>query len=209
PALAAAGGGGEAVVGVASHGDAACQQGATYTRVDAVLASFLQPTLSGLAEGSAATGARCLYPDQCAGGASACVVASDDPALSYCTAPCGHDTDCPGAMTCAAGSCLYPAPTPGAYGAPCAGPADCVEGECTTTGVCALRCVPTEPACPDGYACTRTADVDYFCIASPAPARGGGCALAAVAGRTGAEGLPWIAAGAIALRLARRRGRRR
>ncbi|HEY5243100.1 MAG TPA: trypsin-like serine protease, partial [Polyangiaceae bacterium] len=74
--------GGEYMVGVTSHGDAACVQGATYERVDAFLANFIQPTITMFAAGSAAPGAKCLYPEQCAGGASACVVASDDSSLS-------------------------------------------------------------------------------------------------------------------------------
>ncbi|MGD0529963.1 MAG: trypsin-like serine protease, partial [Polyangiaceae bacterium] len=43
PALATSNGV-EAVVGITSHGDSACVAGATYTRVDAYLASFIQPT---------------------------------------------------------------------------------------------------------------------------------------------------------------------
>lgn len=208
PALATTNGK-EYMVGVTSHGDAACVQGATYERVDAFLATFIQPTITMFAAGSAPPGANCLYPEQCAGGASTCVVASDDSSLSYCTTGCQHDTDCPAAMVCSASQCLYPAPTPGAYGAPCGSDADCLEGECTTTNVCALRCVPSAPACPTGFTCTNTADVDFFCIAPPAPppAKGGGCALVP----SGAASLPlvWIVAGALALGTRRRRARGR
>jgi len=196
------GSGVESVVGVTSHGDAACVQGGTYTRVDAFLGSFIEPTMAAFAEGSAVTGAQCLFPEQCAGGASACVVASDDANLSYCTTACQHDADCPAAMTCAGTQCRYPGPTPGAYGSSCASDADCDEGECTTTGVCALRCDPDAPTCPAGFACSNTADIDFFCIATPPPvaSKSGGCVLAPV-GRSIA--FPWVAGGALALLVVR------
>jgi hypothetical protein len=201
PALATAGGV-EAVVGVTSHGDVACADGATYTRVDAYLASFLQPTMAAFAPGSAATGVTCLFPEQCAGGASECIVAPDDASLSYCTSPCQKNTDCPATMACVAVSgagsqCRYPLPTPGTYGATCTGDTDCVEGQCTTTGVCALPCDPASPTCPADFACTNTADIDFYCIATPptpAASKGGGCELAPP-GRSFA----WAAAAALAL----------
>lgn len=109
------------IVGVTSHGDAACSQGATYTRVDAFVASFIQPEMEAFADA-------------------------------------------------------------GPYGAACTSDTDCLEGECTTTGVCALRCDPASPTCPSGSTCTNTAAIDYFCIASPPPAKGGGCAVGAGGG---------------------------
>jgi hypothetical protein len=213
PALSSAGGS-VSVVGVTSHGDVGCVQGATYTRVDAYLASFIQPTMAAFAKGSAGTGATCVFPEQCAGGPSACVAAADDPSLRYCTTSCQNDAACPKAMRCEPGpggqsQCRYPLPTPGTYGAACASRSDCVEGQCTTTGVCALPCDPAMPSCPAGYACVNTATIDFYCIATPAtpaPSGGGGCGLAPI-GR--ATPLPWLAAGAAAVAVAFWRARRR
>ena len=192
---------------------APASQGATYTRVDAFLESFIQPTMAQFAEGSAASGAPCLFPEQCAGGVSACVRRGpDDPSIELLhrrlpgerRLPRG-DGLCPGRRR-GHESAAIPVPTPGAYGAACASDADCDEGQCTTTGVCALRCDPAVPACPGGFACTNTADVDFFCVRAPTVGKGGSCALAPPA-RGGA--LLWIAAAALALRVARRRARRR
>jgi hypothetical protein len=200
------------VEGITSHGDAACVAGATYTRVDAYVASFISPTMAQYAAGSASSGTTCLFPEQCADGASACVVAPDDPSLSYCAGPCQKSSDCPASMACqtvdGAQQCRYPLPTPGAYGAPCSGTADCVEGECTTTGVCAERCDPAAPSCPGTSTCTNTSGIDFFCIFPPPPAaKKGGCAVV--------EGSPrpafpaWLAGGVVAIVCARRRARRR
>lgn len=211
PALAMANGV-ESVVGITSHGDVACVQGATYTRVDALLASFIQPTMTQFAAGSAGAGEVCLFPEQCAGGAVACVVAPDDASLSYCTVACRENADCPAAMACvdivgAGSQCRYPVPTPGAYGAGCTGSPDCLEGECTTTGICALRCVPDGATCPAGFECTNTSGIDFFCIGTPPPTvEGAGCALAPT-GRP--VSLLWVMPVALTLRLARRRARRR
>ncbi len=213
PAVSSAGGN-ASVVGVTSHGDVSCAQGATYTRVDAYLASFIQPTMAEFAPGTAATGATCLFPEQCADGASACVVAADDPSLSYCTTSCQHSSDCPTKMSCVSGAggqsqCRYPLPTPGTYGAACASNSDCVEGQCTTTSVCALPCDPANPTCPSDYSCVNTADIDFYCIANPpssASAGGSGCGLAP-AGRS--TPLSWLVAGALALGVALGRARRR
>jgi hypothetical protein len=204
----AIGGGVTSVVGVTSHGDPAYVQGATYMRVDVFLDSFITPTLAAYAEGSAPTGARCLFPEQCMRGASTCVAAPDDPSVSYCTAPCGVDADCPSPMVCVEvgavqAQCRYVPPTPGTYGAACASDADGAEGVCTPTGVCALRCVPDGTSCPSGFACTNTEAIDFSCIASPG---GAACAIASAAGRPGA--LAWLLAGALALRGARRSRRR-
>ena len=173
------------VVGIVSHGDAACSAGATYARPDAFEASFITPTLARYAPGTAATGDRCLFQAQCAGGAASCVAATDDPSLTYCTKACSGSGDCPATMTCASAGggmqCLYPVPTPGAYGAPCQSDSDCVEGECSSAdsptpsaGVCALRCEPQSASCPSGYACQQTGAIDFFCIATPSSASGGG-----------------------------------
>jgi hypothetical protein len=198
----------ESVVGVTSHGDAACVQGATYTRVDAYIASFIQPTMAQYGPGTAAPGARCLFPAQCDGGASACLVAADDPNLGYCSTSCQHDSDCPSAMTCDGSQCRYPLPTPGTYGAPCSSDANCVEGECTTTDVCALRCVPGTTSCPAGFSCINTSEIDFFCIASPPTAKkGSSCAMAAP--DAGGKGPVLGALLALGLLAARAQGARR
>ncbi len=205
PALSTAGGT-TSVAGVTSHGDSACVQGATYTRVDAFAASFLQPTMAMFAPGSAAAGARCFFPEQCAAGASDCLVAPDDPSLTYCTKACQKTPDCPKGMSCVAGSggasqCQFPVPTPGAYGATCSSDTDCIEGNCTAAGsaagICALRCDPVTPMCPVDFACTNTTGIDYFCIAQPPPASkgGGGCALGP--SPVGVVS-PWLTAAALA-----------
>jgi hypothetical protein len=217
PALITAGGT-TSIEGVTSHGDSACVQGATYTRVDAFVASFLQPTMAMFTPGSAAAGARCFFPEQCAGGASDCLVASDDPALTYCTQACQTSPDCPKGMSCVAVSggasqCQFPVPTPGAYGATCSSDTDCIQGNCTATGstagVCALRCDPVTPMCPPDFACTNTAGIDYFCIGQPPPPAsksGGGCALGpSPAGAV----FSWLAGAALAAVAALRRRSRR
>jgi hypothetical protein len=202
------------VVGVTSHGDVACVEGATYTRVDAYLASFIQPTMKAYAPGSATTGDTCLFPEQCAEGPSSCVAASDDPSLSYCTTSCQSAADCPKSMTCQPVSggpsqCRYPLPTPGTYGAACASSSDCVEGQCTTTGVCALPCDPASPSCPADFSCVNTANIDFYCIASHATSAssgGGGCGLAPASLRgPGAWIVAWVVALGIGLRRVRRR----
>jgi len=212
PALATGAGGVEAVVGVTSRGDAACAQDATYSRVDAFLSDFIAPTMAAFADGSAPVGARCLFPEQCAGGAAACITAPDDANVTYCTASCAASTDCPAGMQCvsvngAGSQCRYPAPTPGALGAPCASASDCVDATCTSTGVCAVRCVPTSgTACPSGFECNNIGGIDFFCVASPRQG-GSSCALAP---RGDAGAAAWLAsAAAVAAILARRRARAR
>jgi hypothetical protein len=175
PALAPSAGA-EAVVGVTSHGDGACAQHATCTRVDAFAAGFLAPTMASLADGSAPVGSRCLFPEQCSGGAAACIAAPDDPNVTYCTASCGSSSDCPAGMQCAsapggASQCRYPTPTPGALGASCASDSDCVDGTCTAAGVCGVRCVPGATTCPSGFECDDIeGGIDFFCLPAPAPA---------------------------------------
>jgi hypothetical protein len=217
PALITSGGT-TSVEGVTSHGDSACVQGATYTRVDAFAASFLQPTMAMFAPGAAAAGARCFFPEQCAGGASDCLVAPDDPALTYCTQACQKSPDCPKGMSCVAVSggssqCQFPVPTPGAYGATCSSDTDCIEGNCTAAGsaagICALRCDPVTPMCPPDFACTNTAGIDYFCIGQPPPPAsksGGGCALGP---SPAGAAFSWLAGAALAAVAALRRRSRR
>jgi hypothetical protein len=205
-------GGVESVVGITSHGDVGCSEMATFTRVDAVTAEFISPTLTALGPGTVSVGERCLYAEQCAGGASACVTAPDEPALTYCTEGCSVNADCPSEMICVSvanlgSQCRYPVPTPGAYGSACASDADCEEGECTSMGTCALPCFPDGATCPTGLACTNTDGVDFFCLGSPPTITGGGCTFAP-SGRSAP--LTWLAVAALALGVVcGRAGRRR
>jgi hypothetical protein len=204
----------EYLAGVTSDGDAACASQATDTRADAYEASFIQPYLASIAEGTAQPGARCLYPEQCA--ASACAVAADDPNLAYCAPACSTSATCPPNTTCApadGGSlCLYPLPTPGAIGSPCMRPSDCVGGQCISTGVCSERCVSGANDCPGGFDCENTSGIDFYCVATPAPARSsGGCSCAVPASGEG-SGAWWTFAGLLAcvlVRAATRAQRRR
>lgn len=173
----------EVVAGITSHGDEACQQSAVYTRVDVVQSAFIAPTLASLGDGTVAAGGRCLYPEQCQGGASACVVAPDDASVRYCTQACSTSSGCPAGMRCvsqgASGSqCRYPVPTPGAMGATCKADGDCVDASCLV-GVCTEACSSINPSCPVGFTCQSSDGIDSFCLAAPpAPSKGGGCALA-------------------------------
>ena len=179
PAIAQAAGV-DIVVGVTSHGDGACAQQAVYARVDAY-ADFLSQAMASVAPGTAPPGARCLYPEVCAGGARECLSALDDPDVRYCSRPCASASDCPGSMACAASQCRYRLPTPGALGSACSTDDDCVDGRCVGA-VCTLRCDPVAMSpCPDGFQCVDVGGIDYSCVAAaqfePA-ASGSGCALA-------------------------------
>jgi hypothetical protein len=161
-------GGSDALVGITSHGDTQCTMGATYTRVDAVVPSFVSPTLAAMGPGTSAVGARCLYPEQCAGGAAACVAAQDQAGLDYCTRSCSSDGECPRPMTCvltAGGQqCRFPVPTPGAFGGACAVDTDCFDGVCVS-GACTVRCVPSGNTCPSGATCAnQDGGIDFYCV---------------------------------------------
>ncbi|HEX8795745.1 MAG TPA: trypsin-like serine protease [Polyangiaceae bacterium] len=176
-------GGGELLVGITSHGDAACATRATYTRVDAVMGNFIVPTLVALGPGTAPVGARCLYPEQCAtGNASACIAAPDQPGLSYCSTACITSTQCPAGMRCtlaapAGPRCVYAAPTPGAFGGACKADADCFDGVCVGS-ICTTTCVPTGNSCPAGATCQEQGNgIDFYCVPGPASGSSGGCAV--------------------------------
>jgi hypothetical protein len=157
PALMPAG----TIGGVVSHGDTACSDHAVYTRVD-VANDFVTTYLADTAPGTASTGDACLYDGQCTGGP--CVLAEDDPRISYCSAACAHDGDCPAGMDCANGECRYPPPSPGALGAACVADAGCITGICRQ-GVCTQMCTGT---CPSGFACTNN-----DCLSTSDPGCGG------------------------------------
>lgn len=204
----------ESVVGITSQGDTACSTGATFTRVDAVTADFIAPTLAALGPGTAGTGERCLYPEQCAAGTGACVTAPDAPALTYCTTSCSVTADCPSAMICVpAGNgsqCRYPVPTPGAFGGRCVVDSDCVEGMCFG-GSCTFRCAPTgDDPCPYGAACEEQGNgIDFFCVALAPSASGSACAVTASPHDDAAGCGACIAGALLCLAGARRRRQRR
>jgi hypothetical protein len=172
----------QVLVGITSHGDATCDQSAVFTRVDAETAAFIEPTEASLVDGTVPTGSRCLFPEQCAAGAPACVVAPDDANVSYCTQSCAANADCPIHMLCVSlgdsgSQCRYPVPTPGAMGAGCATDADCVDTSCSA-GVCAAPCSPLQPTCPVGFSCASSDGIDYHCRLPPlSAATGSACAL--------------------------------
>jgi hypothetical protein len=201
-------GGIESLVGITSHGDVACSEEATFTRVDAETAGFIMPTLAALGPGTVAAGARCLYAAQCTGGAGACVAASDNPQLTYCTEPCSASSDCPGQMTCVSAVCRYPVPTPGAFGGACSADSDCIQGVCYES-TCSLPCEPggTEK-CPSGASCKQQGDgFDYFCVLPPpATSKKGGCALGS---SPGSDGGAWFAGALLVVAGRRRRKLRR
>jgi hypothetical protein len=175
-------GGSDALVGITSHGDAQCVAGASYTRVDAVASTFVSPTLAALGPGTAAVGSRCLYPEQCVGGAAACVAAPDQPGLGYCTRGCSTNGDCPQRMSCVltegGAECRYSVPTPGAFGGACATDTDCFDGLCVN-GACTVRCVPTANTCPSSASCAnQDGGIDFYCVPAPTQGTGGGsCSL--------------------------------
>lgn len=171
------------VVGVTSFGDAACAQSATYTRVDVVASSFVGPTAAELAPGLVAAGGPCVFPERCQGGADACVVAPDDANVSYCTASCSRNADCPGGMLCVpirdrGLECRYPFPSPGAMGSACASDLDCAATSCLQ-GLCTQSCSAVSGGCPSGYACASRDGVDYVCMIESSSAGGSACALSA------------------------------
>jgi hypothetical protein len=170
------------VVGITSHGDTACTMGATYTRVDAVAADFIAPTMAALGSGTVGAGERCLYAEQCVNGAGACVPAPDQPGLTYCTEGCSVNADCPQGMICVSvtngSQCRYPVPTPGAFGGACGTDSDCVAGTCLG-GTCTFRCAPTgDDTCPNGAPCQEQADgIDFFCVPQLPTVTGSSCAV--------------------------------
>lgn len=153
------------LTGVTSHGDTACADHAVFARVDVAQADFIQPYLASIAAGSASTGDRCYFDEQCAGGP--CLQATDEPKRFWCAQPCRTRGDCPAAMVCAADGCRYPVPSPGALGATCAQASDCVSGICNV-GACTRACVPTGMDCPAGYECSNAGGISFYCRRVPA-----------------------------------------
>ena len=159
------------IAAVVSRGDAACGDHAIYARIDVAMADFVAPYLAATAPGTAATGAACLYMEQCASGP--CLVTADDPDLYFCSQPCQHDADCPSKMTCASDGCRYPEPSPGALGSPCSADGDCTSSVCRQM-VCTLSCLNDATACPAGYECGPSGSaLELDCFATPDDGCGG------------------------------------
>jgi hypothetical protein len=169
----------EVLAGVTSRGDSACTMGATDTRLDPY-GDFINAYLAKSSPGKVLAGDRCLFPEHCAAGG--CVVADDEPAITYCAPPCADDGACRAGMRCRAGECRWPAPTPGAIGAPCTADNQCVTSECSPPlRVCAPRCDPGAAACPANFECKNTAGIRFECVAKPPPVEQpddeGGCSV--------------------------------
>jgi hypothetical protein len=158
-------GGNTVIAGVASHGDAACADHTAYARIDVARTSFIAPALAADANQSASVGDRCYHDDQCKTGP--CLVTSDDPHLSFCSQPCADASACPAPMECAAGSCRYPTPSPGAFGAACDTNAACEGSTCYVApnkrGVCTRRCNPLAPDCPGDFMCQNDTGTAFYC----------------------------------------------
>ena len=149
----------------------------------------------------------CLFAEHCASGV--CVAARDEPRITYCAPTCTGDDQCPDGTECAptasVEACQYVLPTPGAFGAPCADDAACIDGVCAapageTGPVCSVRCIPGLADCPADTSCELVAGSEHACFAST----GGGCGCGA-AGGDSPGALVLIAA--VGLGLTRRRGR--
>jgi hypothetical protein len=203
--------GSEQLAGIASRGDASCSQFGVKTRVDAYVADFILPYIDATAEGAAAVGVACSYPEQCSSGR--CATALDDPDLRYCTAACEGDGDCPGSMRCMKSLCRYSPPSPRAIGAPCDRRADCRSGQCVAdrfggARVCTVSCEPeaTKP-CREGFRCVadEASPKSHACLPIPRPpdpAPADGCCV------EGGGAPPSLSAGVLGLLLlagARRR----
>ena len=168
----------EVLVGVTSSGDAACTGSGSQVRIDAIAEGFITPYLEATAEGTAALGQRCFYPDHCAAGE--CYAPTGGETFSYCTAPCSDEGDCPSGMLCesrdgGALRCHHPMPEPGAMGASCTSGYECVSGVCAWSEpeqvpICTIRCFPeNQPPCPDQLACLTNLDNPnrYACFPDP------------------------------------------
>lgn len=166
------------LVGVISRGDAGCTMYAKAARVDANR-SFIDAFIADTAPHTRDLGERCLYDEHCT--TDSCIAAADDPVVHYCSQPCTKDAEC-GDLRCEDHACRYPAPTPGALGAPCTGNADCAHGTCESVGYCTVRCVDAASDCPADFTCERAGGIDFFC--TPAD-EGGGCCDASGGGGAG------------------------
>jgi len=166
---------------VASRGDSACSDHATYARIDVARAAFVDPYLAATGPGTAMTGDACFYDGHCAGGP--CLATHDDPTLFFCSRTCSKDADCPPAMQCASDGCRYPEPSPGALGAACGSDGACA-GQLCRQDVCTKSCLGSGASCPAGFEC-QGSGLAFDCFAAPTSGCGG-CA-------TGGGAPAWLA----------------
>jgi len=200
-------GSGERIGAVVSRGDPGCVETGVFARVDVARETFIAPYLAATAPGTAATGDPCFYEGHCTEGT--CRHAADDPLLSFCTRPCDADRDCPAAMTCAAGECRYPLPSPGALGSSCTGDGDCTSDDCYrpdgSEGTCTRSCLGKPDSCPAGFECVA---IDTFVNDCLPKSAGCGCTAGACP-RRGEWTLPLGLFAALWLRRRQRRLLRR
>jgi V8-like Glu-specific endopeptidase len=110
----------EYILGVASAGDAACEEQAINTRVDAHYESFILPFLLQTSEGGAQTGESCYFEGNCADGSCEGL---DVATVGYCTRTCQMSLDnCPAGLECV---------DSGSRGPLCLAPPEPVRGGCT------------------------------------------------------------------------------
>jgi len=146
--------GGPFLVGVISSGDPSCSATTTYTRVDAVIASFVDPVVVAAAPGAQAVGRRCYHPASCAAPGS-CRPVDGGYERAYCTRSCDAGHACPSAMECRDGTCAF-AIAPGTNGAACLDDSDCDSRLCARSrgaASCAQPCIPNVLDCAVGEEC--------------------------------------------------------
>jgi hypothetical protein len=198
--------GGEYLAGDTAFGDDACGTSGQFPRTDAYHAELVGPFLAEMAEGAAALGSRCYYPEHCGGGTT-CTASTEVTGASYCSTACGTASHCARGMTCTAGQCAYPGPATGRVGTPCRTAAECPSGLCINAS-CATRCFPDlDNTCPSGSTCaipTGDPGAGFVCTttAAPKPPSSGGCMSAG-----GLGGLAAALAALLALGLLRARRR--
>jgi len=89
-----------------------------------------------------------------------------------CGPSCDLQHPCPEGETCTSdGVCVAVTP-PGAVGAPCEGPNDCLTRTCSTSGLCAPG--GANSPCQAGSDCVSTVCDDGSCTAPPSPVPAGG-----------------------------------
>jgi hypothetical protein len=163
------------LVAVVSRGDADCASYAKLARLDWSAREFIGEFVDAYRDGSRETGESCKFDDQCV--EERCVTPDDAPARRYCSAACSEPEACPLGMSCEAGECRWPMPSPGADGGACNAAADCESGVCAGyPRSCRVRCLPEQAACGAGQECRQLADSVWgACLDTSAVA--GGCSL--------------------------------
>lgn len=214
--------GGEALVGVVSHGDEACAARTEVVRPEAHFATFLEPLLADITRSGAVFGERCHDADNCASGL--CLSPDDAPDFAYCSQPCRSAADCLPGTACEADgtgrrTCRLPLPSPGALGSRCASNLECQEGLCArpdraSPRMCSKLCFADDAlTCASGSVCAPSAEDSRVrgCFPKPgAPVRStAGCAVTSFPSRSSQTrlGILFVVGMAAALRRERRRVR--